>query len=306
LTGSTEAGSRGNFPCPPRWVYEHAGLRRFLADVSQEGGREPTVQIGRKPPFALVAAHQRHAVDLSAESLTNLTADLYGRLREEAASAGTPHPLRFWNFIPRILEPMKKAINRYMVFNTGRHSALQDWFAGHSPFETALPTATGVGHSGDTLHVYCLAGERRGTPTENRRQRPAYRYSSRYGPFPPCFARATLIDWNETTTLLIGGTASVRGEESLHKGSVEGQLGEAFKNLTSLLEGATRSCEKRDATWRIEELRTYFVRAEDKDLIRAAVNERFPGQRPTEMVQAELCRPELLVEIEGIASIRRR
>lgn len=305
-TKLAEAGSFGDSPCPPRWVFERAVSRRFLADESREVGREPTVQIGRKPPFALVAAHQRHAVDLSAEALTNLTAELYGRLREEAASAGLPHPLRFWNFIPRILEPMEKATSRYMVFNAGRHRALRNWFSGLAPFETSLPTATGVGHPGHTLHVYCLVGERKGTPTENPRQRPAYRYSSRYGPFPPCFARAMLIDWNETTTLLIGGTASVRGEASVHVGSVERQLEEVFKNLASLLDDAIPSRGKRDAAWRIDELRTYFVRAEDEDLIRAAVAERFPGQPPMEMVQAELCRPELLVEIEGIASFRRR
>ena len=274
MTTSTEASSRGDSTRPPRWVFDRGVSRRFLADESREVGREPIAQIGRKPSFALVAAHQRHATDLSAEELTNLTADLYGRLRDEAASAGAPHPLRFWNFIPGILEPMEEEISRYMVFNAGRHRGLRNWFSGLTSFETSLPTATGVGHSGDTLHVYCLAGERKGTPTENRRQRPAYRYSSRYGPFPPCFARAMLIDWTETTTLLIGGTASVRGETSVHRGSVERQLEEAFKNLASLLDDAIRSCGTRGAAWRIEELRTYFVRAEDEDLIQAAVRSR--------------------------------
>jgi chorismate lyase/3-hydroxybenzoate synthase len=283
---STETGSGDVFPRPPHWVFEHT--------------------VSQRPPFALVAAHQRHAVDLPPEALTKLTADLYGQLRDEAASVGAPHPLRFWNFIPRIQEPVRQGISRYMAFNAGRRNALRDWLSGPSPFESSLPTATGVGHSGDGLHVYCLAGERRGTPTENPRQRSAYRYSSRYGSSPPCFARAMLIDRNESTSLVIGGTASVRGEASVHIGNIESQLEETFENLASLMDNAIRSCGKRDTAWRIEELRTYFVRADDEELVRAAVEERFPEHPPMEMFQAELCRPELLVEIEGIASLRRR
>jgi enamine deaminase RidA (YjgF/YER057c/UK114 family) len=219
---------------------------------------------------------------------------------------GAPHPLRFWNFIPRIHDPIGEGINRYMAFNAGRHKALRQWFAGPSPFECSLPTATGVGHTGHALYVYCLAGEERGTPTENPRQRPAYRYSSRYGPLPPCFARGTVIDQNERTIFLIGGTASVREEESVHVGCLAGQLEEMFKNLTGLMDNAIRSCGKRGTAWRIEQLRTYFVRPEDRDSIRAAVADRFSEQLATEMLQVELCRPELLVEIEGIASMPRQ
>lgn len=199
---------------------------------------------------------------------------------------------------------MDETLNRYMVFNSGRHRALREWFSIPSTFEASLPTATGVGHSGNGLHIYCLAGREKGTATENRRQTPAFRYSRRYGPQPPCFARATLIEDKATTKLLIGGTASVLGEDSVHMSSTERQLEETFMNLKGLMKDACRSYGRPDASWRIEELRTYFVRSKDERLIRTAVNKQFQGQRPTEMIPAELCRPELLVEIEGVASIR--
>jgi chorismate lyase/3-hydroxybenzoate synthase len=277
-----DADALGGFPRPPAWVFERASL-------------------GTKPRLALFQAHQSGAVDLAADALTDVTADLYNHIREQAASAGTPHPLRFWNFIPRILEPMDETMNRYMVFNSGRHRALRNWFSAPSTFEASLPTATGVGHPGDGLHIYCLAGRERGTATENGRQRPAYRYSRRYGPQPPCFARATLIDDDATKTLLIGGTASVRGEDSVHLSNIEHQIEETFINLAGLMEDASRSCGSSGAGWQIEELRTYFVRPEDERLIRTKVDERFPGRRSTEMISAKLCRPELLVEIEGVA-----
>ncbi len=92
----------------------------------------------------------------------------------------------------------------------------------------------------------------------------------------------------------------------MHSGSVELQLDETFENLACLTENAVRLSGMPDVVVRIEELRSYFVRSGDADFIRAAVAEKFPAQAQMEMHQADLCRPDLLVEIEGLASIRRR
>ena len=79
-----------------------------------------------------------------------------------------------------------------------------------------------------------------GKPVENPRQRAAYRYSGKYGPLPPCFARATLVPGTRAAerTLLIGGTASVCGEASVHAGDLVAQTAETFRNLDALIRAA--------------------------------------------------------------------
>src|SRR5204863_3797675 len=139
--------------------------------------------------------------------------------------------------------PLGPGLSRYMVFNAGRFAALRG--AGAAPGtgeDVLLPTATGVGHHQRDLLVCCLALASPGKPVENPRQVPAYRYSARYGPLPPCFARAMEVvlpsgvrRTGRTPSLLIGGTASVVGEDSLHAGDLGLQFEETCANLRSLI-----------------------------------------------------------------------
>jgi chorismate lyase/3-hydroxybenzoate synthase len=243
-------------------------------------------------------------------ALRSAVCDLYGRIRETASRAGAEYPLRFWNLIPFIHEDMEAGMDRYMVFNAGRHDALSDWLEDPSRFPSTIPTATGVGFRGRDLVVYCFAGDRPGEPTENPRQRPAYRYSDRYGPLPPCFARAMLLRVDDEPTLLVGGTASVRGENSVHVGSIENQIGETFDNLEGLVETVVhhapgddvRSPDRRPRD-RFHDLRVYHVRPEHAELIRDRVRAHFPNLGRLELVRADICRRDLLVEIEGVARV---
>jgi len=277
-------------PCPPRWVREIAGP-----------GPAPR-RIDRHPQYPapiLLTARLERAIDLDADALRTRVSRLYRDLLRRAAGRGRPHPVRVWSFIPRIHEPLGPGISRYMAFNAGRHDALIP--SGNGPAEVLppLPASTGVGVHGEDLHLYCLASPSPGRAVENPRQKPAYRYSRVWGPLPPCFARATAARLGGAEALLVSGTAAVRGEDSVHAGSLERQLEETFVNLESLLRtagygpetGASLGCA-----------RVYHLREQDAGSIREAVTERFPGLRELEMVQAEICREELLVEIEGVAS----
>jgi chorismate lyase/3-hydroxybenzoate synthase len=98
--------------------------------------------------------------------------------------------------------------------------------------------------------------------------------------------------------LLLAGTASIRGEESVHVGSLTDQIDETVLNLTSLVE----SVEPETAgAWVFRELRCYHPRVEDAEPIRANLQARFPGLERLETLRADLCRDDLLVEIEGVA-----
>ena len=177
---------------------------------------------------------------------------------------------------------------------------------------TSVATASAVGFGEERLVLHCLAGTEPGAPLENPRQVPAYNYSRRYGPLPPCFARATRIadGGGQGQRLLVGGTASIRGEDSLHVGDLAGQVKETLGNLASLVSyacgggtGTAREPELEAWLPRFRELRIYRPRRAEADRILDLVVPGFRGVSRVELLEAELCRAELLVEVEGVADI---
>jgi len=125
----------------------------------------------------------------------------------------------------------------------------------------------------------------------------AYHY-----PKPSSFSRGLRLDVGGVAILLISGTASIdENGESVHIGDFRAQLRRTYQNITGLLaaEGATwkdivrTSCYLRDIERdyaAFNEGRTEFFREQGLDPLPASTG-----------IQAILCRPELLVEIEAIA-----
>jgi len=225
--------------------------------------------------------------------------------------AGVPsHPVRFWAFIPGIHDDLGAGIDRYMAFNAGRYAMFAAHFGRPTVFGRSVPTASAVGVQGDRFVLHGLAASEPGVPVENPRQVSAYHYSRRFGPMPPCFARATLLKGQSGDPLLIvGGTASITGEESRHVGDLQEQTRETFQNLGSVVAAAIGARLPEDAAARgLEELlsdfkaiRVYHPRLSDEPAITKAVSATFGSSCRIEVMQASLCRPELLIEIEGLA-----
>jgi enamine deaminase RidA (YjgF/YER057c/UK114 family) len=213
--------------------------------------------------------------------------------------------IRLWNYLPDPGCLMAPGLDRYMVFNAGRHEGYRRWSAEPDRFERSLATASGVGIPGDDLVIHCLASQSGGYAVENPRQKPAWQYSARYGPFPPAFSRATIAAVGARQLLLIGGTASIVGEDSLHDGNLQGQIEETFTNLTTLVAaGHGNFAARRLPLACVTDVRVYVRRDEDAAAIGARVRASVSGTARIEMAIATLCRPELLVEIEGVAEIR--
>ena len=277
--------------------------------------------------FALTSVAVEGFLDLDQEACSARCAAAYDLLFQCLGTLDSPYPIRLWNFIPGILSPVGNLPHRYMAFNAGRYEAFRRCHGGE--LATCLPTATGVGRYGDDLFVHCLSAASPGTPVENPRQISSYRYSRKYGPLPPCFARATRIDSPATTgddaLLLVGGTASVRGEDSITEAGgaagtdLQQQLRETFLNLASLIRSAAEGtpAPRADSTavddletglllGRYRHLRTYVRKGADLRFVAEQIETRFVNLENAEYVHADLCRPELLVEIEGVASVPRR
>ncbi|MCG6871745.1 MAG: hypothetical protein LJE84_05600 [Gammaproteobacteria bacterium] len=123
---------------------------------------------------------------------------------------------------------------------------------------------------------------------------------------PASFSRGMRVDLRDATMLFLSGTASVdENGRTVHVGDFDAQLLRTFRNLTELLtaEGATwhdvvrTSCYLRDIERdyaRFNEIRTLFMSSVGLDPLPASTG-----------IQAIICRPDLLVEIELIAMIPR-
>lgn len=127
----------------------------------------------------------------------------------------------------------------------------------------------------------------------------AYDYGS-------AFSRGMRIDLKELTILLISGTASIDDTgKTVHIGDLRKQVRRTFDNITALL-------ASEGATWHDIVRTTCYLRDIERDY--AAFNEgraafyKEQGLNPLPAstgIQAILCRPDLLVEIEAIAMFRR-
>lgn len=128
----------------------------------------------------------------------------------------------------------------------------------------------------------------------------AYAYAK-----PSSFSRGMRIDLGSVSILLISGTASIDEQgKSVHIGDFRAQMRRTLANITGLL--ASEGC-----TWHDVVRTTCYLRDIERDY--EAFNEErtafFKEQRLDPLpastgIQAILCRPELLVEIEAIAMFR--
>jgi chorismate lyase/3-hydroxybenzoate synthase len=283
-------------PRPPLWVEDTLG-----ADARRIDAIDGVDVVGAHS-LAILATSVPGARSMSADALRARVGDAYIAIGR-ALTALDRVPIRFWNFVPDPGEPMGDGLDRYMVFNAGRFKGYAQWLCGLSDFGRLLPTASAVGVISDDVVIFCLASDTRGTPVENPRQKPAYKYSTRYGPMPPCFSRATVASINGARRLLVGGTASIVGEDSMHIGDVDAQLEETLRNLEALIDAALPDTQAGAALARLLDLRVYVARPEDAAAIRSVLATRCPRAARIELTVARVCRPELLVEIEGVAEI---
>ncbi|OYZ84741.1 MAG: hypothetical protein B7Y07_12265, partial [Halothiobacillus sp. 24-54-40] len=100
--------------------------------------------------------------------------------------------------------------------------------------------------------------------------------------------------------LLISGTASIVGHESRHIGNVRAQTRETLNNLSEIVAQANdRLPEGELFNLSKLHLRVYVRRPEDADAVRRELRVCLGWQLNLCFVQADVCRQELLVEIEA-------
>ncbi len=217
---------------------------------------------------------------------------LYTAVLGALRGSGHPHPIRFWNYLADI-HGTEGGEERYRRFNQGRREAMQ---ALGCTITEGAPAACALGNREGRLRVAVLSGAQAPRAIENPRQVSAYHYPAQYGRTPPVFSRAALLPLPfGRDLLLISGTASIVGHQSLHEGDVQAQTEEALRNIESLL---AQACAGRPALSLSELSGRVYVR-HPADVPRVLDRLVARGMTGFSVLQAEVCRRELLVEIEA-------
>ena len=200
-----------------------------------------------------------------------------------------PHLLRISNYLPDITR-IEDGGERYRAFNIGRQQA----FDKRRRLAAQAPAACGLGCVGDALLLFFLAGTEPGRNIENPRQVSAFHYPEQYGSSRPIFARATIA----AGMLFISGTASIVGHESRHVGDVAEQARETLRNIDALLAETQRAggiLTRQDL-----QMKVYLRHPNDRPMVEGCLLAAGIAQ-PAAFLQAEICRPELDLEIEAHA-----
>jgi len=220
----------------------------------------------------------------------------YNQLLALSQSRGYPHLIRVWNYMPDINHGAGDD-ERYKQFCLGRLDAFTD-----NAYQLAqFPSACALGHSGGDTIIYVLAAKQAGIHFENPLQTSAYQYPQQYGPASPSFARATLANWSGGRQLYLSGTASIVGHESRHSAAMDKQLRATCDNIDALLQHVASQIGGKPL--HMDTLKVYLRHREHFDTARIAIKRHFGSEVPTLYVQADICRSELLVEVDGICKV---
>ena len=243
-----------------------------------------------------VVVHARKFVG-PATDIEAATSAVYRELLDRIGELRYPYLVRIWNFVPEINTGSEDE-EVYARFNRGRALAFDQ--LGLQPHH--YPAATGVGSPAESpLTVIILASRSEPVAIENPRQVSAYRYPRQYGPRSPAFSRAMLLPDRTGGNLFISGTASIVGHESLHA-DIDSQLQETLINLDELMvavaarvPGATLGPRR---SWRV-----YLRDPADLERVEPEVTRRLGNRENVMFLQADICRRELRVEIEGVCQL---
>jgi chorismate lyase/3-hydroxybenzoate synthase len=207
------------------------------------------------------------------------------------------HLIRIWNYLPEI-NAQAGGDERYRHFNSARQMAFRK--SGRAIVGT-VPAASALGSpAGSPLSIYFLAARRPPKMIENPRQTSAYHYPPKFGKHSPIFSRACV--WGELGSgrLFVSGTASIVGHETIHRGDVIAQTRETMVNISVLLEEANRIVGSSRYCLDGLKLKAYVRNPSDLPDVEATLSELLGPGTPIVYLQADVCREDLLVEIEAV------
>ena len=238
--------------------------------------------------------------DDAAQALLRSTQIAYEEIFAVLDATQHRHLVRIWNYVPGI-NVTAGGEERYRLFNSARQAAFRK--SGRAVMGS-VPAACALGSpAGAPTCIYFLAASRPPQTIENPRQTSAYHYPPKFGRHSPTFSRACISNDSRQANLFISGTASILGHETVHAGNAAAQTRETLANINALL--AEANCVVGSTRYSLEALtlKVYVRYAADLSAIQAVLSRELRGGTLL-YVKADICREDLLVEIEAMGESR--
>jgi len=220
--------------------------------------------------------------------------------------------VRQWNYIENIIhieDGNDKPLQNYQIFND-----LRSLYYGKSDFRNGYPSATGIGTTcgGCTIEAIAFKEKNRNsiTPVTNSYQVDAHSYSSDVlignaieeikRVSTPKFERGKYLQFGEEGFLFISGTASIIGEQTVHAEDVSKQTLTTIKNIDHLVSKENLDNNNISVTShpRLLNYRVYLKNESDYSIVKLLCDKHY-GVDKGFIVKADICRSNLLVEIEA-------
>lgn len=227
-------------------------------------------------------------------ALDKLTTEGYSELLGFLRDSGFHEIWRLWNHFSDI-NSESSGLERYRQFNIGRQVAFDQ---AEGLMKGRMPAASAVGVRSGPLTIAFLAGKSPPTLIENAAQVSAYEYPEMYGPQSPSFSRGAIANLGLFDLVLVSGTASIKGHETVNLGDPYEQTLTALHNIQIVIETAERQCGIHIDLSHMY-YRAYVRNAEDLLEVQRAVTNCLGQSVQVHYVQADICRRDLLVEIEA-------
>ena len=240
-------------------------------------------------------------------SIGDQSEEIFQRVRAILSAEGLAANdiVRQWNFIEHITSCSEQGQN-YQQFNDARSR-----FYSGAEWSNGYPAATGIGAEGGGVVILFVAVRHSSNisrAVDNPLQISAHAYSQQVliegrdqHKTTPKFERARWVGSTPKDMIYISGTAAIRGEESLQADAAE-QIAMTMDNIAHLVstENQSRHNVPQPKARQYEILRVYVKREESWREIANWINNNCPCHNVA-FLKADICRAELLVEVEGIA-----
>lgn len=218
--------------------------------------------------------------------------------------------IRQWNYIGNILEEKKvggKHLQNYQVFNEVRNT-----YYTNNKQELNYPAATGIGMIGEGIVIDAIAVKtcERNIPIQSPIQQDAYVYEQKFlkgeslntkPKKTPLFDRARLLFDTENAELYVSGTASIKGQETIDADNVFKQTDNTIQCIEELcdIKNIKQKCVDFKAEKRIyKRVRVYVKPLQYTPALEEKIRSQYRNAS-LNIVSADICRDDLLIEIEA-------
>jgi len=229
--------------------------------------------------------------------------EAYRELLRAVQSTKHTRIVKIWNYFAGI-NSGDDDLEKYRRFSACRAKA----FAELGIRDEDAPTGTAIGTiSGDALTLIALTSKRDFQSAENPRQVSAFNYPRQYGPSSPKFSRCGYVSTGNHRLFLLSGTAAVVGHESVFPYNTEMQIDETLRNVELICETVSIP-DPGDPRLVLDEkgiLRVYLRDPNDFENVSNKLEAALGcSGRRVAFLQGNICRRELMVEIDGVKIVR--